>query len=303
MQRNSSLSHHSRRLPGRTLPVALGSMQEVIITQPCRKTVSLLRGEMHCVYPQLCKHGPVPLSDRIEADVKTSAWFLDEKQSRLQALCEAGGGIVQLLEVYFNMVGDIQYSPGGLQAQEKLSSSGHASDEDEEGQELDVGNTAILPATPIKSRFCFTSGSCTAACQATQAESTAFENRELGNTDLIAQEVNEKGRDLEAVSPWCGAYLGVQVEWVRQSQIIVPDLAVAWTKRGETFLNDDTWSDSLRQIRELSLPCAQSPFRFFKALFTVILRGVTVGALAWPGCEWYQSLQKGSQCSRVLRPA
>ncbi|KAH6896334.1 hypothetical protein BKA70DRAFT_1231801 [Coprinopsis sp. MPI-PUGE-AT-0042] len=155
MHRNSSLSHHSRRLPGRTLPVALGSMQEVIITQPCRKTVSLLRGEMHCVYPQLCKHGTVPLSDRIEADVKTSAWFLDEKQSQLQALCEAGGGIVQLLEAYFNMVGDIQYSPGGLQAQEKLSSSGHASDEDEEGQELDVGNTAILPATPIKSRFCF----------------------------------------------------------------------------------------------------------------------------------------------------
>ncbi|KAH6881258.1 rab-GTPase-TBC domain-containing protein [Coprinopsis sp. MPI-PUGE-AT-0042] len=64
------------------------------------------------VYPQLCKRGPVPLSDRIEADVETSVWFLDEKQSQLQTLREAGGGIVQLLEAYLNMVPDIQYSPG-----------------------------------------------------------------------------------------------------------------------------------------------------------------------------------------------
>ncbi|KAH6894789.1 hypothetical protein BKA70DRAFT_1532496 [Coprinopsis sp. MPI-PUGE-AT-0042] len=93
--------------------------------------------------------------------IATSAWFLDEKQSQLQTLREAGGGIVQLLEAYLNMVGDIQYSPvfyipltssfslGVLQAREKLSSSGHASDEDEEGQELDVSDTAILPTTPI----------------------------------------------------------------------------------------------------------------------------------------------------------
>ncbi|KAH6905608.1 hypothetical protein BKA70DRAFT_1430467 [Coprinopsis sp. MPI-PUGE-AT-0042] len=84
-----------------------------------------------------------------------------DQVSKLHAgLSEAGGGIIQLLKVYLNMVGDIQYSHllhtvdqllllGGLQAWEKLSSSGHASDEDEEGQELDVSDTAILPATPI----------------------------------------------------------------------------------------------------------------------------------------------------------
>ena len=64
------------------------------------------------VYPQLCKRGAVPLSDRIEADVETSAWFLDQERSQLQTLREAGGGIVQLLEAYLNMVPDIQYSPG-----------------------------------------------------------------------------------------------------------------------------------------------------------------------------------------------
>ncbi|KAH6905728.1 RabGAP TBC [Coprinopsis sp. MPI-PUGE-AT-0042] len=64
------------------------------------------------VYPQLCKRGPVPLGDRLEADIETNIWFLDEKQSQLQTLREAGGGIVQLLEAYLNMVPDMQYSPG-----------------------------------------------------------------------------------------------------------------------------------------------------------------------------------------------
>ncbi|KAH6905615.1 hypothetical protein BKA70DRAFT_1107367 [Coprinopsis sp. MPI-PUGE-AT-0042] len=31
------------------------------------------------VYPQLCKCGPVPFSNQIEADVETSTWFMDEK--------------------------------------------------------------------------------------------------------------------------------------------------------------------------------------------------------------------------------
>ncbi|TFK18877.1 hypothetical protein FA15DRAFT_760397 [Coprinopsis marcescibilis] len=75
----------------------------------------LTDGKAKCVpgvYTQLCKRGSVAQSRQIAAVVKNGEWFLDEDRVQLRTLKEAGGGVVQLLEAYLNMVPDIQYSPG-----------------------------------------------------------------------------------------------------------------------------------------------------------------------------------------------
>ena len=76
----------------------------------------LTDGKARCVpgvYTQLCKRGRVPLTEEIEREVK-KGWFLEEEQAQLGLLAEAGGGVVQLLQAYLNMVPDIQYLPGTL---------------------------------------------------------------------------------------------------------------------------------------------------------------------------------------------
>ncbi|TEB09119.1 RabGAP/TBC [Coprinellus micaceus] len=58
------------------------------------------------VYPQLCKRGRVPASEVIEREVGRG------ELGQLRVLSDAGGGVVQLLQAYLNMVPDIQYTPG-----------------------------------------------------------------------------------------------------------------------------------------------------------------------------------------------
>ncbi|RXW25108.1 hypothetical protein EST38_g748 [Candolleomyces aberdarensis] len=75
----------------------------------------LTDGKARCVpgvYEQLCKRGKVPLTEEIEKDVEKGPWFAREEQKQLRTLAEAGGGVVQLLQAYLNMVPDIQYMPG-----------------------------------------------------------------------------------------------------------------------------------------------------------------------------------------------
>ncbi|TEB20822.1 RabGAP TBC [Coprinellus micaceus] len=64
------------------------------------------------VYPQLCKRGRVPASEVIEREVGRGSWFARDEQGQLRVLSDAGGGVVQLLQAYLNMVPDIQYTPG-----------------------------------------------------------------------------------------------------------------------------------------------------------------------------------------------
>jgi len=66
------------------------------------------------VYPQLCKRGRVPASEVIEREVSRGGWFAREEQGQLRVLSDAGGGVVQLLQAYLNMVPDIQYTPGTI---------------------------------------------------------------------------------------------------------------------------------------------------------------------------------------------
>lgn len=75
----------------------------------------LTDGKARCVpgvYEQLYKRGKVPLTEEIEKNVEKGPWFAREEQSQLRTLAEAGGGVVQLLQAYLNMVPDIQYMPG-----------------------------------------------------------------------------------------------------------------------------------------------------------------------------------------------
>lgn len=67
---------------------------------------------VHGVYAQLCGRGRVPMSGDIERDVEHGEWFGREEQGQLRVLRDAGGGIVQLLQAYLNMVPDIQYTIG-----------------------------------------------------------------------------------------------------------------------------------------------------------------------------------------------
>ncbi|KAF6745151.1 RabGAP TBC [Ephemerocybe angulata] len=74
----------------------------------------LTDGKARCVpgvYTQLCKRGRVPVSEEMEKDVNAErGWF--GAQDQLKVLAEAGGGVVQLLQAYLNMVPDIQYTLG-----------------------------------------------------------------------------------------------------------------------------------------------------------------------------------------------
>lgn len=81
----------------------------------------LTDGKARCVpgvCPQLCKRGRVPASEDLEKDVERGECFARDEQAQLRVLSEAGGGVVQLLQAYLNVVPDIQYTSG-----ESVSSS------------------------------------------------------------------------------------------------------------------------------------------------------------------------------------